>query len=85
MNWKRGFERLAALLSVLGAFFGIIVAGAIAEELIASIWFNILALVIGAIVGWLLVWCVYGLLQWIVLGFCDDKKNEHKSPPLKKD
>jgi len=79
MNWKRGFKRLATVLSFLGAGLGIIAAGAITSEL-TSVWSIILALVfllpIGAIIGWLLVWRIYELLQWIVLGFCQDNRED---------
>ncbi|MHC4573077.1 MAG: hypothetical protein ACYS76_02910 [Planctomycetota bacterium] len=80
MNWKRGFSRIAFVLAVTGGCLGLLLGSCIANELddswspLGLIGFSIL----GATLGSLLVWKLYRLLEWIVLGFCDNRPKDEQ-------
>ena len=83
MNWDRGFKRLTFLLSIVAASFWPICAildipdegGTIADLL----EFEVLIIFISLSVGpFIIVWLIYYLLRWLVLGFKSEKKGCEK-------
>lgn len=78
MNWKRGFRRIALVLTFLGAIAGFFGGCMIANLINAVVWVYILLVLVATILGGLVVWRIYQLLQWLVLGFCDDKQKDEQ-------
>jgi len=87
VNWKEGFWRIAFVLTVVGGVVGIIggilIVGALSESATLPIWVLIGLFILGSLggaaLGSLVVWRIYQLLEWLVLGFVKEKpKDEQK-------
>jgi len=86
MNWKRGFRRIKQVLAVVGAFLGLFIGGKMAagfaegEDTIVDVHIVVaLSAIFCAAICYGLTCLVYEFLEWLVLGFCDNKpKDEQK-------
>ncbi|MBA7650476.1 hypothetical protein ES703_58282 [subsurface metagenome] len=73
MNWKRGFSRLMLVLSFLPCLLWVIYMLA-RENIIPVVSLSDLLLLFAA--NFVVVWLIYGLLVFIVRGFCDANKRQ---------
>ena len=80
MNWKRGFRRITQVLAIIGAIVGFVGFGVLGDELgLNTIEKGLPFALLGVPVGYCLIWLIYYLVEWLVLGFCDDgQKSKEK-------
>lgn len=76
MNWKRGFRRLTQLPAVIGAVCSFFVGGEIAENIGANIFGQFAVAFLSMPVGYCLIWFIYYLIEWFVLGFVEGKPKD---------
>ena len=86
INWKREFQRIAFVLAVAGGVLGIMgginIVGALSVSVTLPTWaligLFILGCLGGAALGCLVVWRIYQLLEWLVLGFVEEKPKDNQ-------
>jgi len=65
------------VLAVIGAVFSFFVGGEIAEGNITADFVGQIALAFLSVpVGYCLVWLIYYLIEWLVLGFVEDEQKQ---------
>jgi len=88
MNWKRGFRRIAFVLTIIGGALGGLVGWCTIDSCVfCANWdywklqpqwkllsMSLSAGIGGVLIGCCLVWLVYKLLEWLVLGFRDNNR-----------
>ena len=87
MNWVRGFRRIKQVLVVVGALFGFFFGGNMSAGfvegednlIVGAPIVIVLCAIVCAAICYGLTRIIYEFLEWIVLGFCDEKpKDEQK-------
>jgi hypothetical protein len=74
MNWKRGFRRIIQVLALFGAIVGFVFFGILGEESLGlrTIEKVLPFALLGVPIGYCLIWLIYYLIEWFVLGFAED-------------